>query len=89
MRIVIYLLLTLFPVRGRDPGGPFSAINPQPIRGAGTTDLPQEYEFSDASIEPDTVYWYFVESISLAGERRRITPIEASKPKPSADLQAD
>ncbi|MBT4523070.1 MAG: hypothetical protein HOC23_23960 [Halieaceae bacterium] len=69
--------------RGQSKDGPFAPINPQPITGAGTTDIPQRYEYRDQSIEANTVYWYYVESISLNGDRRRISPIYASKPKPA------
>jgi len=67
--------------RGLSESGPFEAVNPDVIPGAGTTDIPQQYRFVDESVEPDTVYWYYVESISLTGERRRITPVYPSKPK--------
>lgn len=76
-------------LRALSAEGPFSAVNPQPIRGGGTTDVPRRYEYHDASIEPDTIYWYYVESISMTGERRRITPIAPSKPKPAAEPQTD
>ena len=67
--------------RGLSEQGPFEKVTLEPIPGAGTTDLPQRYEFQDADIEADRVYWYYVESISLSGERVRITPIYPSKPK--------
>jgi hypothetical protein len=70
--------------RGLSESGPFEKINPEVIAAAGTTDLPQKYEFSDSSIEADTVYWYYIESISMSGERKRISPIYSSKPKPAS-----
>ena len=72
--------------RGLAEEGPFVRVNQEPIAGAGTTDMPQRYEFRDESIEPDTVYWYYVESISLNGERRRMTPIYASTPRSLAPM---
>lgn len=69
--------------RGTSEDGPFSPVNPEVIPAAGTTDIPQRYEFIDDSIEPDTEYWYYIESISLTGERKRITPVYASKPRPA------
>ena len=68
--------------RGVAEDGPFAAINADVIPGGGTTDIPRRYEFTDDTIEPDTTYWYYIESISLKGERKRITPIYPSKPKP-------
>lgn len=70
--------------RSRSKQGPFERINTQSILGAGTTDLPQPYEFSDKDVENATVYWYYVESISLDGDRERVTPMSASKPKSAA-----
>jgi hypothetical protein len=61
--------------------GPYARITPLPIPGHGTTDLPQRYEFRDDTIAPDTVYYYYVESISLDGTRERFTPISRSRPK--------
>ena len=67
--------------RGPSENGPFEQINVETIPGGGTTDIPQRYEYTDSAIQPDTVYWYYVESISLNGDRRRMTPIYPSKPK--------
>lgn len=67
--------------RGDTRQGPFQRINDLTILGAGTTDIPQHYTFSDASIAQDTVYFYYVESISLSGERSRLTPVYPSPPK--------
>lgn len=68
--------------RGLSEEGPFERINPDTIPGAGTTDIPQKYEYSDLNIQAETVYWYYVESISLNGGRKRMTPIYPSTPKP-------
>lgn len=68
--------------RGSSPEGPFTVVNDEVIPGAGTTDLPQSYRFVDEAVEPDTTYWYYIESISLTGERRRITPIHPSRTGP-------
>jgi len=69
--------------RGISEDGPFSVINSDVIPGAGTTDLPNSYEFIDDVIEPETVYWYYIESISLSGERKQITPVYPSKRNPA------
>jgi hypothetical protein len=67
--------------RGLNQQGPFTRINSRSILGAGTTDLEQHYDYSDTEIASDVVYWYYIESISLTGERKRLTPIFASRPK--------
>jgi len=68
--------------RGLSESGPFEKINPDVIRAAGTTDMPQRYEYTDDTNEPDTIYWYYIESISMNGERKRISPVYSSEPKP-------
>jgi hypothetical protein len=71
--------------RSTSEDGPFETINEQPIAGAGTVDIPQNYEYVDRDIRPDTAYYYYVESISLAGEREAISPVFRAPPKPAAE----
>jgi hypothetical protein len=61
--------------RGDTEEGPFVRLTPSPILGAGTTDETQRYEFVDKNIEPGRDYFYYVESISIDGERERFTPV--------------
>lgn len=68
--------------RAASESGPFVRITEEPVLGAGTTDVPQEYSFQDDEIEPCTTYWYYVESISLDGEREIFTPVGKTSPKP-------
>ena len=68
--------------RGDSAEGPFVRVNARSIAGGGTTDVPRRYQFEDDSLDPDKVYWYYVESVSLTGERKAITPVLASRPKP-------
>ena len=67
--------------RATNADGPFERLTKDPIPGAGTTDEPQKYSFVDDTIDPHQAYYYYVESISLAGERERFTPVIAAKPK--------
>ncbi len=67
--------------RGDAEEGPFDKISPRTIAGAGNSDTPNRYEFVDASIETGKAYWYYVESISMSGEREKFTPTFQSKPK--------
>lgn len=67
--------------RGLNEQGPFTRINSRSILGAGTTDLVQHYDYTDTAIATGVVYWYYIESISLTGERKRLTPVFASRPK--------
>lgn len=61
--------------RSQSADGGFERITTQPIVGGGTTDVPRQYRFVDESIEAGQTYFYYVESISLSGERKRFTPL--------------
>lgn len=67
--------------RSLSEDGPFERINPDTIPGAGTVDTPTRYEYVDTDIEPGSTYYYYVESISLQGEREQFTPIIKAPPK--------
>jgi hypothetical protein len=71
--------------RGDSEEGPFVRLTERPIAGAGTSDVPTRYEFVDDTIEPETAYYYYVESISTGGVRERFTPVFRSKPKPAPE----
>lgn len=61
--------------------GPFTRLNAKIIAGAGTVDEPRYYQYVDESIEAGKEYWYYVESVSLAGVREKFTPVFKSKAK--------
>lgn len=67
--------------RGESREGPFEQINPEVIEGAGTTDEPTAYQYVDTTVDPYKTYYYYVESISMQGDRKRFTPIGKSGPK--------
>jgi len=71
--------------RGDSEEGPFERLTKKPILGAGTTDVPAKYQYIDDSIEADRAYWYFVESISMSGERENFTPTFRAAPKSLGD----
>lgn len=61
--------------RGLSEEGPFEKRTETPLPGAGTTDEPQSYLWEDFEIEMGQDYYYYVESISMAGVRERFSPI--------------
>jgi hypothetical protein len=67
--------------RGSTETGEFEKINEHTIAGAGNSDTPSRYEFADTTIEAGKAYWYYVESISMSGQREKFTPTFQSKPK--------
>lgn len=67
--------------RAETPEGPFVRITPQPVLGAGTSDLIGNYRFVDRKIDAGRAYFYYVESISLSGKRKRFTPVMQAPPK--------
>jgi len=71
--------------RGESEEGPFERITEQPIPGAGTTDEPSYYKFVDEEIDPHRDYYYYVESISIHGERERFTPVRKVPAKVPAE----
>ena len=73
--------------RSETEDGEFVKLTETPILGAGTTDEPSYYQYVDDSIDPCKSYWYYVESISMSGEREKFTPTYQAKPKrtPGAD----
>jgi len=67
--------------RGDSEDGPFVKVNEFTVPGAGNSDIPNKYEFVDETIEVGKVYWYYVESISMSGQREKFTPTFQSKPR--------
>lgn len=67
--------------RAESENGPFVRLNDTPIPGAGTSDVPTYYEYIDDTIDPYRGYHYYIESISISGERERFTPTNYAKPK--------
>lgn len=65
--------------------GPFERMTERPISGAGTTDLTTNYSWEDTTNDAYTVYYYYVESISLQGVREQFTPIIRAKAKLTRD----
>ncbi len=67
--------------RGDQKDGPFVRLTQSPIPGAGTSDVPTQYEYHDETIEPDREYFYYVESIAMDGRREHFTPVVRVAPK--------
>jgi len=61
--------------RSESEEGPFEKRTDDPLPGAGTTDEPQSYLWEDFDIEKGKDYYYYIESISMAGVRERFSPI--------------
>lgn len=67
--------------RGESPDSVFEKITATPIVAASASDETNSYAFVDSSIDPTKTYYYFVESISMSGVRKRFTPIAKVGPK--------
>ncbi|MEO8274988.1 MAG: hypothetical protein ABI639_02145 [Thermoanaerobaculia bacterium] len=67
--------------RGEAEAGPFVRLNAKPIAGAGTSDESHSYAFVDDTIDPAKEYFYYVESISLSGDREKFTPVNRARAK--------
>ena len=57
--------------RGETKDGEFKVVTPTLIQGAGTTGERNEYTWTDTTAKPDTVYYYRIEDVSHAGERKQ------------------
>ena len=71
--------------RSTEQEGPFETINEDPVPGAGTVDTPSNYVYVDDTIVAGQEYFYYIESISMSGERERLTPVFRAPPKGSDD----
>ncbi len=45
------------------------------IQGAGTTGERNEYQWTDTTAKPNTVYYYQIEDVSHAGQRKRLATV--------------
>ena len=62
-----------FIKRSQQQKGKFVVVNPTMISGAGTTAEKQSYTFTDATADPNIVYFYQIEDVSLDGNRQTLT----------------
>ena len=67
--------------RADSEAGPFVKINAQPVPGTLKPGKVQTFQYEDRAIDPRRDYWYYVESITLAGERLRFTPTQKAPAK--------
>ena len=51
----------------------FKVINATMIPGAGTTSEKQTYTYTDTTAQPNVVYYYQIEDVSLDGQRQQLT----------------
>ena len=62
-----------FIKRSQQTHGKFVIVNPTMIAGAGTTAEKQSYTYTDATADPNIVYYYQIEDVSLDGNRQTLT----------------
>ena len=62
-----------FIKRSQQRKGQFKVINATMIPGAGTTSEKQFYTFTDTTAQPNVVYYYQIEDVSLDGNRQTLT----------------
>ncbi|MCY3723586.1 MAG: lamin tail domain-containing protein, partial [Candidatus Poribacteria bacterium] len=62
-----------FIKRSNQRDGEFKVINATMIAGAGTTSEKQTYTFTDTTAQPNIVYYYQIEDVSLDGNRQTLT----------------
>ncbi|MXZ02083.1 lamin tail domain-containing protein [Candidatus Poribacteria bacterium] len=62
-------------LRSRTKEGEFQQVNTQLIQGAGTTSERNAYTWTDTTAKPNTVYYYRIEDVSHAGERKQLATV--------------
>ena len=62
-----------FVKRSNQRNGEFKVINATMIAGAGTTSEKQFYTYTDTTAQPNVVYYYQIEDVSLDGNRQTLT----------------
>ena len=62
-----------FIKRSQQKDSKFVAINPTMIPGAGTISEKQSYTYTDTTAQPNIVYYYQIEDVSLDGNRQTLT----------------
>ena len=62
-----------FIKRSQQTHGKFVVVNPTMIAGAGTTAEKQSYTYTDATADPNVIYYYQIEDVSLDGNRQTLT----------------
>ena len=62
-----------FIKRSQQRDGAFQVVNATMIAGAGTTSEKQFYTYNDTTAQPNVVYYYQIEDVSLDGNRQTLT----------------
>ena len=62
-----------FIKRSQQRTGEFKVINATMVPGAGTTSEKQFYTYTDTTAQPNVVYYYQIEDVSLDGNRQTLT----------------
>ena len=62
-----------FIKRSNQKDGEFQVINAAMVPGAGTTSEKQFYTYTDTTAQPNVVYYYQIEDVSLDGNRQTLT----------------
>ena len=62
-----------FIKRSQQADGEFKVINATMIAGAGTTSEKQLYTYNDTTAQPNVVYYYQIEDVSLDGNHQTLT----------------
>ena len=62
-----------FIKRSNQRDGEFKVINATMVPGAGTTSEKQFYTYTDTTAQPNVVYYYQIEDVSLDGNRQTLT----------------
>jgi hypothetical protein len=61
--------------RAESESGPFVKVNERLVPGTLKPGKVQTFQYEDHAIDPGKDYWYYVECVTLQGERVKFTPV--------------
>lgn len=65
--------------RASSPDGPFERRTSEPIPATGNAVEGASYSWADPDADPEATYYYYLESVSTDGRRRRSSPVRVSE----------
>lgn len=75
--------------RSESPDGPWVKVNKSVKLGAGTTNIPTKYSYIDYPLEIGKTYYYKLEEVSYAGEKKSLDKVIPAVAKPLKEGELD
>jgi hypothetical protein len=69
--------------RGDRPSGPFLRVSPAIIRAVGGEGEIYSYSFIDDAVQPERIYYYYLDAVDSGGLKKRFTEVKARQVGPA------